>query len=165
MLTVRARVQCSSFFCHLIPDFKYSEQPDRQGTDRNEYPYQRRRHTGYGSGNVTFQPIARQPPAVQRQFRIQEQYVSAKRMILSVSSTWNTKLTPSGEIRLKAYNHANDMYKYLNGALTTQGVGVMFKKKTSPISPSFSAGEGSYYRLSRLPLPIQSRRRRLIQLL
>lgn len=31
------------------------------------------------------------------------------------------KLTPSGEIRLKAYNHANDMYKYLNRALTTQG--------------------------------------------
>ena len=60
------------------------------------------------------------------------------------------KLTPSGEIRLKAYNHANDMYKYLNGALTTQGVGVMFKKDFSHLS-EFSAGEGSYYRLSRLP--------------
>ena len=47
------------------------------------------------------------------------------------------KLTPSGEIRLKAYNHANDMYKYLNGALTTQGVGVMFKKDFSHLSEFF----------------------------
>lgn len=47
------------------------------------------------------------------------------------------KLTPSGEIRLKAYNHANDMYKYLNRALTTQGVGVMFRKDFSNISEFF----------------------------
>lgn len=38
------------------------------------------------------------------------------------------KLNKSGEIRLKAYNHSNDMYKYLKSALTTQGVGIMFKK-------------------------------------
>ncbi|MDL2255153.1 translocation/assembly module TamB domain-containing protein [Parabacteroides sp. OttesenSCG-928-K15] len=37
------------------------------------------------------------------------------------------KLTPSGDIRLKAYNHANDMY-YLKQSLTTQGVGIMFKR-------------------------------------
>ncbi len=38
------------------------------------------------------------------------------------------KLTKNGEIRLKAYNHANDMYQYLKQSLTTQGVGIMFKK-------------------------------------
>jgi hypothetical protein len=39
------------------------------------------------------------------------------------------KLTPSGDIRLKAYNHANDMYyQYLKQSRTTQGVGLMFKK-------------------------------------
>lgn len=38
------------------------------------------------------------------------------------------KLTPSGEIRLKAFNHANDMYQYLKQSLFTQGVGIMFKK-------------------------------------
>ena len=38
------------------------------------------------------------------------------------------KLTPSGEIRLKAYNHARDMYFGLKQALTIQGVGIMYKK-------------------------------------
>jgi hypothetical protein len=38
------------------------------------------------------------------------------------------KLTPSGEIRLKAYNHANDMYRYLTQSRTTQGFGLLFKK-------------------------------------
>lgn len=39
------------------------------------------------------------------------------------------KLNKSGEIRLKAYNHYNDMYKYLiKSGSTTQGVGIMFKK-------------------------------------
>ncbi len=47
------------------------------------------------------------------------------------------KLTPSGEISLKAYNHANDMYRYLNRALTTQGVGVTFKKDFSTLSELF----------------------------
>lgn len=47
------------------------------------------------------------------------------------------KLTPSGEIRLKAYNHANDMYKYLNRALTTQGVGIMFRKDFTHLSEFF----------------------------
>lgn len=47
------------------------------------------------------------------------------------------KLTPSGEIRLKAYNHANDMYRYLNRALTTQGVGIMFKKDFTHLSEFF----------------------------
>lgn len=38
------------------------------------------------------------------------------------------KLIPSGEIRLKAYNHTNDMQRYLKNSMTTQGVGIMFKK-------------------------------------
>ncbi|MDR3137756.1 MAG: translocation/assembly module TamB [Tannerellaceae bacterium] len=38
------------------------------------------------------------------------------------------KLIPSGEIRLKAYNHANDMYRYLTQSRTTQGFGILFKK-------------------------------------
>ena len=37
------------------------------------------------------------------------------------------KLSRSGEISLKAYNHANDLYRYTK-SLTRQGVGVMFRK-------------------------------------
>lgn len=47
------------------------------------------------------------------------------------------KLTPSGDIRLKAYNHANDMYQYLKQSLTTQGVGIMFKKDFTRFSDLF----------------------------
>ncbi len=47
------------------------------------------------------------------------------------------KLTPGGEIRLKAYNHANDLYKYLNRALTTQGVGILFRKDFTRLSDFF----------------------------
>ena len=40
------------------------------------------------------------------------------------------KLNAKGEIRLKAYNHYNDMYRYMiKSAPTTQGVGIMFKKE------------------------------------
>lgn len=46
-------------------------------------------------------------------------------------------LTPSGDIRLKAYNHTNDMYMYLKQALTTQGVGIMYKKDFSRFSDIF----------------------------
>lgn len=46
-------------------------------------------------------------------------------------------LTPNGEIRLKAYNHANDMYRSLNQSLTTQGVGIMFKKDFTRFSDIF----------------------------
>ncbi len=41
------------------------------------------------------------------------------------------KLTPAGDIRLKAYNHANDMYQSFKQSLTTQGVGILFKKDFS----------------------------------
>jgi hypothetical protein len=47
------------------------------------------------------------------------------------------RLTRSGEIRLKAYNHANDMYRYLKQSLTTQGVGIMYKKDFSTLSEIF----------------------------
>lgn len=38
------------------------------------------------------------------------------------------KLTKSGEIRLKAYNHARDLYYGLKQALTVQGAGIMYQK-------------------------------------
>jgi len=47
------------------------------------------------------------------------------------------KLNRSGDIRLKAYNHMNDMYQYLKQALTTQGVGIIFKKDFSDLSDLF----------------------------
>ena len=46
-------------------------------------------------------------------------------------------LTQSGDIRLKAYNHANDMYMFLKQALTTQGVGIMYKKDFTRLSEIF----------------------------
>lgn len=36
-------------------------------------------------------------------------------------------LTRSGDLRLKAYNHFNDQNYYLKSALTTQGVGIIFR--------------------------------------
>lgn len=48
------------------------------------------------------------------------------------------KLTPSGEIRLKAYSHANDMYyRYNLKSQTRQGVGIMFHKDFSRFSDIF----------------------------
>ena len=47
------------------------------------------------------------------------------------------KLTPSGEIRLKAYNHARDMYFGLKQALTIQGVGIMYRKDFTHFSEIF----------------------------
>jgi hypothetical protein len=47
------------------------------------------------------------------------------------------KLTRSGEISLKAYNHANDLYRYNTKSLTRQGVGVMFRKDFSSLSDIF----------------------------
>lgn len=47
------------------------------------------------------------------------------------------KLTPSGEIRLKAYNHARDMYFGLKQALTIQGVGIMYRKDFTNFSEIF----------------------------
>ena len=47
------------------------------------------------------------------------------------------KLTKSGEIRLKAYNHARDMYFGLKQALTIQGVGIMYRKDFTYFSEIF----------------------------
>ncbi len=61
------------------------------------------------------------------------------------------KLTPGGEVRLKAYNHANDMYQYLKQSLFTQGVGILLEKDFTTLHDLFY-GEGEtllpYYRLS-----------------
>jgi hypothetical protein len=46
------------------------------------------------------------------------------------------KLSRSGEISLKAYNHANDLYRYTK-SLTRQGVGVMLKKDYNKLSDLF----------------------------
>ncbi|MDO4755908.1 MAG: translocation/assembly module TamB domain-containing protein, partial [Parabacteroides sp.] len=46
-------------------------------------------------------------------------------------------LTPNGEVRLKAYNHANDMYMFLKQALTTQGIGIVLKKDFTHFSEIF----------------------------
>ena len=46
------------------------------------------------------------------------------------------KLTRSGEISLKAYNHANDLYRY-SKSLTRQGVGIMFRKDFSTLGDIF----------------------------
>lgn len=47
------------------------------------------------------------------------------------------KLIPGGEISLKAYNHANDLYRYNAKSLTRQGVGVMFRKDFATLSDIF----------------------------
>ncbi|MDR1115972.1 MAG: translocation/assembly module TamB [Tannerella sp.] len=47
------------------------------------------------------------------------------------------KLTRSGEVSLKAYNHANDLYRYNTKSLTRQGVGVMFRKDFSALPDIF----------------------------
>ena len=46
------------------------------------------------------------------------------------------KLSRTGEIRLKAYNHANDLYRYTK-SLTRQGVGIMFRKDFTILSDLF----------------------------
>jgi len=50
------------------------------------------------------------------------------------------KLSRSGEINLKAYNHANDFYRYTK-SLTRQGVGVMFRKDFSALTDLFRRRE------------------------
>ncbi|MDR1747086.1 MAG: translocation/assembly module TamB [Tannerella sp.] len=47
------------------------------------------------------------------------------------------KLTRNGNIRLKAYNHANDLYRYNMKSLTRQGVGVMYRKDFSSLAEIF----------------------------
>jgi hypothetical protein len=47
------------------------------------------------------------------------------------------KLVPGGEISLKAYNHANDLYRYNTKSLTRQGAGIMFRKDFTTLSDIF----------------------------
>lgn len=61
-------------------------------------------------------------------FGYKNSYLTAQKNVFVGEFDLEYKLTKSGEIRLKAYNHANDMYQYLKQSLTTQGVGIMFKK-------------------------------------
>ena len=44
-------------------------------------------------------------------------------------------LNPKGTLRLKAYNHYNDQNYYLRSALTTQGLGIVFKKDFTDFLP------------------------------
>lgn len=47
-------------------------------------------------------------------------------------------INPSGSWRLKAYNHYNDRNYSVKSALTTQGVGIMFKKDFNSLSTLFN---------------------------
>ncbi|MDE5774426.1 MAG: translocation/assembly module TamB [Muribaculaceae bacterium] len=44
-------------------------------------------------------------------------------------------LTSNGNLRLKAYNHFNDQNYYLKSALTTQGLGIIFKRDFDELLP------------------------------
>lgn len=70
-------------------------------------------------------------------FGYKNSYLTAQRNVFVGEFDLEYKLTKSGEIRLKAYNHANDMYQYLKQSLTTQGVGIMFKKDFTRLSEIF----------------------------
>ncbi|MEG1188272.1 MAG: translocation/assembly module TamB domain-containing protein, partial [Bacteroidales bacterium] len=47
-------------------------------------------------------------------------------------------INPSGSWRLKAYNHYNDRNYSVKSALTTQGVGILFKKDFNTFSDLFN---------------------------
>ncbi len=47
------------------------------------------------------------------------------------------KLNKSGSLRLKAYNHYNNSYQYIRKGLTTQGFGVLFRKRFDSLSDLF----------------------------
>lgn len=48
------------------------------------------------------------------------------------------KLTKSGNIRLKAYNHYNDKYYYVKSTQTTQGVGILLRRDFDDMYEFFS---------------------------
>lgn len=56
-------------------------------------------------------------------------------------------LSKSGNLRLKAYNHYNDKNYYIKSALTTQGVGVMYKRDFTKFSDLFYRIKRTMYRL------------------
>ncbi len=51
------------------------------------------------------------------------------------------KLTKSGEWRAKVYNHSNDRYYYLKSSLTTQGLGIIYKKDFNALHDLFRKPE------------------------
>ncbi|MCC8154352.1 MAG: translocation/assembly module TamB [Tannerellaceae bacterium] len=55
-------------------------------------------------------------------------------------------LTRSGDVRLKFYNHANDMYRYLKNSPTIQGLGIMYRKDFTHISDLFRRRRSLYLR-------------------
>ncbi|MDD6211517.1 MAG: translocation/assembly module TamB domain-containing protein [Bacteroidales bacterium] len=63
------------------------------------------------------------------------------------------KLTPTGNFRLKAFNHYNDRYYYLKNALTIQGVGIMFKKDFNTLQQMFTPVRRSRRRLQNPAIP------------
>lgn len=70
-------------------------------------------------------------------FGYKNSYYASQKNVFVGEFDLEYKLTKSGEIRLKAYNHANDMYQYLKQSLTTQGVGILFKKDFTRLSDIF----------------------------
>ena len=70
-------------------------------------------------------------------FGYKNSYYSEQKNVFVGEFDLEYKLTKNGDIRLKAYNHANDMYQYLKQSLTTQGVGIMFKKDFTHLSEMF----------------------------
>nr|WP_311451035.1 translocation/assembly module TamB domain-containing protein [uncultured Porphyromonas sp.] len=50
------------------------------------------------------------------------------------------KLNPAGTLRLKGYNHYNNMYQYLRQSLTTQGLGFMFQRRFNSFTELFAPG-------------------------
>ena len=56
-------------------------------------------------------------------------------------------LSKSGNLRLKAYNHYNDKNYYIKSALTTQGVGIMYKRDFTKFQELFQRIGESIYRL------------------
>ncbi len=49
------------------------------------------------------------------------------------------KLNKSGNLRLKAYNHYNNSYQYIRKGLTTQGFGLLFRKRFDKLSDLFKS--------------------------
>lgn len=84
-------------------------------------------------------------------FGYKNSYLTAQKNVFVGEFDLEYKLTKSGEIRLKAYNHSNDMYQYLKQSLTTQGVGIMFKKDFTHPSEIFRRRRPFW-----LPLPKDS---------
>lgn len=56
-------------------------------------------------------------------------------------------LSKSGNLRLKAYNHYNDKNYYIKSALTTQGVGIMYKRDFTKFQELFQRIGESIHRL------------------